>query len=160
MRVRAAGSSARNVADLRGARFAYTDPLSLTGYLHPRRLLTDAGTAPEAFFASTFFTHGHDLSIEAVRRGIADAASVDSLVFDYLVQRSPGEVEGLRVIDRSRPYPIPPLVVPARVPAEDVVTLREALVSFGQDERGRALLHNLQIERFERPDEEAYGRLE
>ena len=77
-------TTAGGLRELRGARFAFTDPMSLTGCLYPRSRLTTLGLNPAAFFGTSFFTHGHDLSIEAVRTGFADAASVDSLVFDYL----------------------------------------------------------------------------
>lgn len=152
-------STASGLSDLSGRTFAFTDPLSLTGCLYPRGAAERVGKPADAFFGSTFYTHGHDLSIEAVRRGLADAASVDSLVYDYLCRKSPEEVAGLRVVDRSPPYPIPPLVVPARVPATASARLRDTLLAMGRDPAGRTLMDALLIDEFRQPDDAAYASM-
>lgn len=145
--------------DLRGRRFAFTDPISLTGCLYTRDRISAAGHDPSAYFSSTFFTHGHDLSIEAVRKGIADGASVDSLIYDYLRKRFPPEVEGVRVIDRSHPLPIPPLVIPARMPVAEARLLMGELLALSQEAGGRSLLDKLLIDGFAAPAAGAYDEL-
>lgn len=150
---------ARALKDLRGARFAFTDPISLTGCRYPKGRLADQGERPEVFFGSTVFTHGHDRSIEAVRRGLADGASVDSLIYDFLARRSPEEVAGIRVLERSGPFPIPPLVVPAGAAEADVVRLRRELSGLKADPLGRTLLDALLIDGFAEPDERSYEGL-
>jgi len=152
-------SNANRLEELKGKRFAFTDPISLTGCLYPRSLVSSAGRDPSAYFASTFFTHGHDLSIEAVRRGIVDGASVDSLIYDHLVRRFPSEVEGVRVIDRSPPLPIPPLVVPVRMPEVDARQLKDELIALSRTARGRSLLDELLIDGFAAPELNAYANL-
>ncbi len=152
-------TKATDLRTLRGARFAYTDPLSLTGCAYPRRRLAGLGETPERFFASTFYTHAHDVSIETVRRGFADAASVDELVFEYLRERDPAEVELLRVIERSQPFPIPPLVVPSGASERDVVALQRAFLELEADQVGQHLLRHLLIDRFVLPDASAYESL-
>jgi phosphonate transport system substrate-binding protein len=152
-------STATRFEDLRGKRFAFTDQLSLTGFLYPRSLVSPAGRDPSAYFSSTFFTHGHDLSIESVRRGIADGASVDSLIYDHLVRRFPSEVEGVRVIDRSPPFPIPPLVVPVRMPEVDARRLKDELIALSRAARGRSLLDELLIDGFAAPELNAYANV-
>ena len=151
--------AARSLEELRGAKFAFTDPISLTGCRYPRDRLAAKGERVEVFFGSTFFTHGHDRSIEAVRRGLADGASVDSLVYDFLARRSPDEVEGVRVLERSDPFPIPPLVVPAAAAEADLERLRRELLSLRADPAGKALLDALLVDGFAVPDEGAYERL-
>lgn len=150
---------ARSLEELRGARFAFTDPISLTGCRYPKGRLAAKGEESELFFGSTLYTHGHDRSIESVRRGLADGASVDSLIYDFLVRRSPEEVEGVRVLERSEPFPIPPIVVPAGTPEAEVAKLREELGRLPDDPAGRALLEALLIDGFTLPDESAYARL-
>ena len=152
-----ASRPARDLASLRGARFVFTDPLSLTGCLYPtRRVKAETGLDPATFFGETRFTHGHDNSIEAVRRGFADAASVDSLVFDYLRSRSPAEVDGVRILETSPPFPIPPLVVPSQLPVEDEASLRNVFLRLSDDLAGRARLSPLLVDRFAIPDPPAY----
>ncbi|MCL4806186.1 MAG: PhnD/SsuA/transferrin family substrate-binding protein [Thermoanaerobaculia bacterium] len=151
--------TARSLDDLRGARFAFTDPISLTGCRYPKGRLVAKGERSELFFGSTLYTHGHDRSIESVRRGLADGASVDSLIYDFLARRSPAEVEGVRVLERSGPFPIPPIVVPAGAPETEVAKLRQELRRLPDDPAGRALLEALLIDGFTLPDESAYARL-
>lgn len=156
-----AGSSsgARRFDDLRGKRFAFTDPLSLTGYRYPRSLIESAGRDPSGFFSSTVFTHGHDRSIEAVRRGIVDGATVDSLIYDYLARCSPSNVEGVRVIGRSPSFPIPPLVVPARMPEAEAERLKDELMALSCTAEGRSLLDELLIDGFAAPEPTGYANL-
>ena len=149
---------ARTLSDLSGARFAFTDPISLTGCLYPKRRVEEAGNDPAAFFRASFFTSGHDRSIEAVRRGLAAGASVDSLVFDYLAKRFPEEVEGIRVLEKSPPFPIPPLVVPWGTTQTRLVEIRTALFDLARDEEGKQLLEVLHVDGFTIPDERAYAR--
>jgi len=147
----------RAMADLRGARFAFTDPLSLTGYAFPKHLVVDLGSSPETFFAGTIFTHAHDNSIEAVRRGLVDAASVDSLVFEFMREHSPESVAGLEVIERSPPFPVPPVVVSAASSPDLLTSVETTMRALNQDAMGRGLLLALGIERFERADEAPYA---
>jgi phosphonate transport system substrate-binding protein len=150
---------ARTLAELRGVRFAFTDALSLTGYAYPRRRLAGLGLGADRFFSGTLFTHGHDTSIETVRRGFADAASVDELVFDFLRQRHPEEVEGVRVIEHSEPFPIPPLAVPTSLSEADFRLFQRVLLELDRDPRGRDLLQQLLVDRFAKPNESAYLEL-
>ena len=150
---------ARDLSELGGARFAFTDPISLTGCLYPKRRIEETGGDPEKFFSSTFFSYGHDRSIEAVRRGLAAGASVDSLVFDYLARRFPEEVEGVRILERSVPFPIPPLVVPRGMPRTRLEEIRTALFGLSREEEGQKLLDALLVDGFALPDESAYAGL-
>ena len=54
---------------LEGHSFAYTDPLSNTGYLYPRKHLYNLGTNENLFFSKTIFTNGHDISIQNGKQG-------------------------------------------------------------------------------------------
>ncbi len=150
---------ARGLQELGGSRFAFTDPISLTGCLYPKRRIEEIGGDPERFFSSTFFSYGHDRSIEAVHRGLAAGASVDSLVFDYLAKRFPEEVEGIRVVERSAPFPIPPLVVPSGTPEARLAEIRTTLFDLIREEEGKKLLDALLVDGFVLPDESAYAGL-
>jgi phosphonate transport system substrate-binding protein len=80
-----ANSPVGSFEQLRGKVFAFTDPLSQTGYFYPISLLEQMGEQPESFFARTIFTYSHDRSINAVARGLVDGAAVDHLVYDQLL---------------------------------------------------------------------------
>src|SRR6266536_3270506 len=107
-----AGSPAKSFADLKGKTFAFTDPKSNTGRMVPTFMVSkDFGAAPEKFFGSVKFTFSHDKSIQEVSKGAVDGASVDSLIYDYLAAKSPASTKGTRILAKSAPYGIPPVVV-------------------------------------------------
>lgn len=154
-----ANSPYRTMADLRGARIAYSDPLSLTGCRLPQRLLRQAGFAPEDFFAGSFYTYSHDNSLQAVSLGLADVAGVDSLVFDFLREVAPEEVKGLRVLMASEELPSPPIVVSEHVSPQKRDAWRQAFVHLHETAEGRQVLARLHIERFLPADPAAYQGL-
>ncbi len=141
-------SAVRTPAHLRGKIFAYTDPLSLTGRAVIERWLASRDLVPEEFFGSIFYTHAHDRSIQAVRRGLADAACVDSLVYDFLAARSPEDVTGTSVIWHSEWFPIPPLVVSTRLGPSYRRRLVEILLSLGTDPEAQRILQEIGVDDF------------
>jgi phosphonate transport system substrate-binding protein len=147
---------ADSFAELAGSRFVFSDPLSLTGYRYPTLRAAQLSQAAKTFFADTFFAHSHDNAIEAVRRGLADAASVDGLVFDYLARTSPQSVAGLRVVERSEPYPIPPVVVSSRLAGAEAERVAAVLLSLHSEPEGRQLLADMGVDRFVRPAPDSY----
>ncbi len=148
-----ADGPARDLPDLRGRIFAFTDPDSNTGRLVPLKWLRDMGETPDDFFKESIYTYSHDNSILAVSRGLVDGASVDGLIWDYYHRMAPEMTGRTRIVRVSEPYGIPPVVASAGVPPELVEELRTALLGMHGDENGRKILRGLLIERFERPDE-------
>jgi phosphonate transport system substrate-binding protein len=141
---------------LRGRKFAFVDPLSNTGHLVPTYLLAMQGERPGLFFDSYVFTDSHDNSIRAVSEGLVDGAAVDSMVYDYMAASAPDLLRGTRIIHRSRPFGIPPVVVPSDIDPDLEVDLREWLLSMHEEPNGRAILQQLSIERFVLGDDSDY----
>ncbi|BBO92394.1 phosphate/phosphite/phosphonate ABC transporter substrate-binding protein [Desulfosarcina ovata] len=149
-------SGLASLADLRGKTFAFTDPLSNTGYLVPTYYLAVRGETPETFFGKTFFTYSHDNSIQAVADGLADGAAVDSLIYEFMQAAHPSATAETIVIEKSPPYGIPPVVVhPAMDPAIKK-KLKTIFLSIHQDQAGKAILASLKIDRFTEGDPEQY----
>jgi phosphonate transport system substrate-binding protein len=138
----------KNLEGLRGRRFAFVDPDSNTGYLVPAYVLSRRGETPRSFFSETFFTHSHDNSIKAVADNLADGAAVDSLIWEYINATKPADTARTRIIDKSPPYGIPPVVVHPALDPELKQKLREILLHLHEDPQARPLLANIQIERF------------
>ncbi|WP_376792667.1 phosphate/phosphite/phosphonate ABC transporter substrate-binding protein [Thermoflexus sp.] len=151
-----ADSSFHRLEDLRGRRFAFTDPLSNSGRLYVQYRLAQMGETPEGFFRDTFFTYSHDNSIRAVAQGLADGASVDSLVYESLSHSEPALIANLRVIERSPPFGIPPVVVHPELDPKLKEALRQAFLEMPWDPRGQKALAVLGVERFVLPDPAAY----
>jgi phosphonate transport system substrate-binding protein len=152
-----AGSAAHDVAGLRGKRFAFTDDLSLSGFAYPSHLLRRMGADAGTFFGSVTFTHSHDRSVDAVAKGVVDGAAVDSLIYDELVRSSPEVRTATRVIHRSPPYGVAPVVVSTRLPPERRAAIRDALVQLHEDPEARAALGLVGFDRFAAPEPALYA---
>lgn len=140
--------SARSLADLRGLGFAYSDPLSNSGFLYMQHLLRSRGEDPARFFGRSFFTHSHRHVVEAVGEGLAAAGSVDGYVWETLAELHPELTRRTRVLQRSPDFGFPPLVAGARVDAGIVRAFADALFAMPADAGGRAMLAELRLDRF------------
>jgi phosphonate transport system substrate-binding protein len=145
--------------DLRGKVFAFTDPGSNTGRLVPLYWLAAMGEKPETFFKSTIYTYSHDNSIMAVAKGLVDGASVDGFIWDYYDQRNPSLTSKTRVIRKSEPYGIPPLVASRTLSTNLKERISNLLFSMHQDADGRRILRELLIDRFVPPRDDWYDSI-
>jgi len=149
-------SPIRDITDLEGKRIALSDPLSNSGYFYPMFLIRGMGKDPNRFFSRMLFTYSHDNSMRAVLEGIADVAAVDSLIFDYEIARDERLGSALRVIHRSPPFGINPIVASRRTPRSLVENVRRILLGMGRDAEGRRILELLRIEDFVEPPDGMY----
>ncbi|HSN13085.1 MAG TPA: phosphate/phosphite/phosphonate ABC transporter substrate-binding protein [Anaeromyxobacteraceae bacterium] len=144
-----AASPARTLADLRGKRFAFTDRKSNTGRLVPTYLVQrEFGVSPESWFSSIGYLGSHDAAIDAVDAGTVDGASVDSLIFDYVAARNPGRVKNVRILMKSPPFGIPPVVVNRRADPAVRKHVRDVLLSMHSDPEGQRILDGIMVDRF------------
>ncbi len=150
---------AQRFEDLRGLVFAFTDPLSNTGYLYPNVLLKRLGESPDTFFRRTFFTYSHDNAIYAVAEGVADAAGVDSLVLDYAMARDPSLRDRVRIIHTSPPFGMPPVVVGPDVRPQTKALLEETLLEMADTPQGQQALEALGVDRFVLGRDEDYDMI-
>jgi len=151
-----ASSTATEFEDLRGSTFAFTDPMSNTGTLVPTYLLGRMNETPESFFGEFMYTYSHDRSIQAVSDGIVDAAAIDSLIYDFMKADGDAAVENTRVLAKSPPYGIPPVVVHPDLDPAVKAELRAILLGMHEDPAGRAILQGIQIDRFDVLGDGAY----
>jgi phosphonate transport system substrate-binding protein len=153
-----AASPARDLADLRQRVFAFTDPMSFSGRIYPSYLVRRLGSSPEAFFARTFFTYSHDDAIRAVAEGLADGAAVDSLVYEFALAHDPALARRVRIIERSPPFGIPPVVVHPAVRPQLRALLQELLLGLASEPsgEGQRALAALGVERFVLIGDERY----
>jgi len=149
--------SAKDIADLLDSSFAFVDPLSLTGRIFPEWSARKAAGPGRRVFSETTYTHSHSRSIDLVATGRVRAAGVDSLVFDHMLQNAPARVAGLRILQRSQQFGIPPIVASPRLSPELRKALRAALTLMHLTPEGREVLAGLGFERFvAEPDPKTY----
>jgi phosphonate transport system substrate-binding protein len=149
-------SAFQRLEDLQGHTFAFTDPDSNTGRLVPLAWLAALHTRPEIFFGRFIYTYSHDNSIMAVARGLVDAASVDGLIWDYYEKKNPAFTSKTRIIKKSEPFGIPPLVTSRQFPPADRERVQKVLFTMHQDREGKRILTELMIDRFIPPRDEWY----
>jgi phosphonate transport system substrate-binding protein len=143
-------ATTRSIADLRGRVFAFSDPLSNSGYLVPTYQLLQAGQALGQFFRRSFFTFAHRKVVEAVQVGLADGGSVDGYVWDTLQKQKPEATAGVRVAWRSDRFGFPPIVARANLPRAERDAVGDALMGMGRSSIGEELLVRLNVDGFER----------
>jgi len=141
-------SEVTSLMDLRGKRFASSDVLSTSGWLFPMAWLRSQGVDAARFFGKHIITGSHDQSVYAVSSGITDGAAVDSLVYQQVLSEDPSLHGKLKVIQRSSPFGMPPLVVPAQLSPELKGELQRVLLSMHERAPGKSILSSLNIERF------------
>ena len=73
---------------------------------------------------------------------------MDSLVYDYIVNNEPEIGTRTKVIEKSPPFGIPPVVVHPVLNQEIKARLRGLFLNMDQDEAGKAVLDGLAIDRF------------
>jgi phosphonate transport system substrate-binding protein len=146
--------------DLKGRVFAFTDPDSNTGKLVPTYWLAQMGEQPETFFDKAIYTYSHDNSILAVARALVDGASVDGLIWEYYHHKDPTFTSKTRIIQKSEPYGIPPLVVSKYLPQELKEGMSKLLFSMHQNLEGKRILQKLMIDRFIAPNDVWYDSIQ
>jgi ABC-type phosphate/phosphonate transport system substrate-binding protein len=150
-----ADSGFRTVRETFGRRIAFTTPESQSGYgaaLHD--LMGSAGNDPlfAEIVAPQFTPRG---VLTAVIQGLAEIAPIDSYAFVLLQRYCPELTSQVRVIGKTAPMPIPPLV--ASAPGLDA--LAAAFITADRDPAVHALMEQLLLRRFVRPDAGRYAVL-
>ncbi len=159
-------SNYMDITDLRGKKFAFSDPLSNSGKLYPAYRLFLLNETPDSFFGKDeqgrnnwFYTYSHDNSIIAVAEKLAEGAAVDSLVYDYMKETNPEIISRTRIIEISPPFGIPPIVVPKDIDPFLERKLRNIFLDMNNDEVGKKILVNVKIERFTDINDNAYDSI-
>lgn len=141
-------SSYKDIAELKGSVFAFSDPDSNSGFLYPRYFLTTRNFNSDRFFRQTFFTYNHAETVEAVAARVADGGAVDSYIWDFLKKTNPQIANKTRVIHASPLFGFPPIV--ARQDVSDQLTRRMilALTEMNKKQDGKQLLDTLHLDGF------------
>ena len=146
----------RAFSELEGGSWAYNDACSLSGYYSLLNKLAESG-ADENFFDNIFCSGSHLNSIEAIVRGEADAAAIDSNVLRIRLREAPALRERLRVIESWGPYPVQPVVVSSALHPKPKQRLRAAFLSTEQNQRTRRTLKQFGLRRFVTVGQEDYS---
>jgi phosphonate transport system substrate-binding protein len=153
-----ASSRYGDIASLRGARLALTDPASTSGSLLPRQQFTPRlGMPLEKYFATLSFSGSHAKSVLALVRGDVDTAFIAS------TQLEEAHVGGLlpagrvRVLWTSAPIPHDPFVYRGQLCEPLRRQIRAAFLDDQATRSLRALLDGFNAARFVAVDDNNYA---
>lgn len=152
-------SDAQSLLDLEGRSFAFSDPLSSTGWLFPTHVLGQSGQDPDSFFRRHVFTYSHENTVKAVAQRLVDGGAVDSLVYESVLIKDPVYREKTKVIQESAPWGNPPVVVHPRIEPGLRKELEQVFLDMHRSKEGQAVLAPLMIDRFVTPDDSSYDQV-
>lgn len=145
-----------SLLDLKGKRFAYSDPLSYSGHIAIAMRIREYGYTSDTFFSHYAYTHSHDKSLQAVKDRAVDGACVDSLVYDYAKRHKPDLIDDLAVIDSLGPIPSGPVVVQKSMPKETKDMLQEIFLTMHENPTVLQSMKRLLVDRFIMPRTELF----
>jgi len=148
-----ADSRFASLADLLGARMAYTSVDSQSGYQALRTMLADRASGRTLFAAMVGPLVTPRRVVDAVLAGDADAGPLDSYCHDLLRRHETAVAARLRVVASTPLTPMPLLATAAATPADVRARLTAALLAVPVDADA------LQIDGFATVDPEAYAVL-
>jgi phosphonate transport system substrate-binding protein len=143
----------QNLGDLRGSRFGYNEPESLSGYIGLTEYMRQMGGRLSDYFGELVATGSHQRSLEMLAAEEVDVVSVDHYVYEL---SDASLTAGTRTLTLLGPHPSPPLVCHRDVPEEVRATLAEALLTMHEHPAGRTILEAARIARFEALDDKVY----
>jgi phosphonate transport system substrate-binding protein len=152
----AADSPCETFADLRGARWAYNEPYSHSGYVTVLHHLATLGE-DRSFFGDMVEAGFHQEALRMVAAGRVDGAAIDCQVLDIELRHRPEQEGAIRRIGSIGPSTIQPVVASrSRLDRAERATITEILLRTHQDPDGRRLLDRALVDRFVSVDEQSY----
>ena len=119
------------IADFDGARFAYNEALSQSGWAAPQTHAAKLGIR----LPPALQTGGHRLSAEAVATGRADIAALDAVTYRLLATHTP-EMSALKVVGLTDPTPgLPYITALGRDPDPIHAATRDAIAALTAEDR-------------------------
>jgi phosphonate transport system substrate-binding protein len=143
---------------LRGARWAYNEPTSHSGYNITRFTLATRGDHA-GFFGHAVETGAHQKSLEWVLDGTVDASAIDRTVLEQELRNRPGVASAIRVLTTFEASPIPPLVASRTLPETLRTHLRSVLLGMHGDPVAKEVLTAGAIRRFVRVTDADYDTI-
>ena len=144
------------LSELAGGVAAVNAADSLSGWVS---LLAAFRSAGASWHGSAITTGAHVRSVDAVRAGAADVASIDAVTFALLGDLHPDRISGLTVIGRGPLVPCLPLIVHGTATDDEVAAWRAAFAEACNDPATAAARRRLRIREFVSFDDQDYVAL-
>jgi ABC-type phosphate/phosphonate transport system substrate-binding protein len=148
----------RTFEDLRGARWAYNEPRSHSGYQVVRERLSLINETL-SFFGQVVESGAHHISLDMILARRIDGSAIDSTVLESLLEQRPEIARHLTVIETLGPSPMPPWICNGSLPANVRDDVRSFLLNMHLDERGRRILDSARVSHFALVEDRFYDAI-
>jgi phosphonate transport system substrate-binding protein len=148
-------SHVETFAELRGARWAYNEPRSHSGYSVVKSHLYDLGET-DGFFGSAHMAGSHQRALEMILEGAVDAAAIDTTVFEIAAREDPSLERKFRSVETLGPSPMPPWVVSTQVDPFLRERIQFELTHMHDYRAGRQLLRRYAVARYQAVEDAFY----
>lgn len=136
-------SDITSLKEARGARFAFTDPNSTSGFLVPSVVLRDElGETAESFFGEVRFSGAHGTSILQVAAGELDIAATNDLDLPKMIEKGALDPSEIRVVYESDLIPGSPFAARRELPESLKSAFSEAIMKLNDKPRVLEQLQN------------------
>ena len=123
-----------SIASLRDSSISLIDPASTSGALLPRHIFARLTGIPlERYFKRITYAGSHDRAIQAVQKGLVDAAFVSSRRLDEAIRQGSVRPDEVAVLWKSSPIPFNPFVYRGRLCQPLVERIKQAFFSESAD---------------------------
>ncbi len=137
-------SGIKNVADMKGARFAFVDKATTAGYVFPMAHLKEHGVSDiDNYFSSYTFEGRHDLALKAVLHKRAEVGACKNTIFDAEKKKNPRIAEEIVILAQSAKVPSNGLCVRKDLDSAVKDRLQTALLNLHKTPVGQAVLKKL-----------------
>lgn len=139
-------SGVNTLADLKGKKFAFVDPLSTSGYMYPKALLIQNGINPDKDLQA-MMAGGHDKVVIAVYNKQADAGATydggPSEARLRVKKTIPDVMEKTKIIAKTEPIPNDTVSLRKDLPPDMVKKITDALLEIAKTDDGKKALKEL-----------------
>ena len=108
--------------------------MSYSGCLAIKFLLARDARRRKPFFNRFFYTHGHDKSLWSVANHLADAAGIDSQIYELMADTNPTLAKEVRIIEALPEAPTGPIVVRSDLDPAEKEALRHIFYTMHEDD--------------------------
>ena len=123
------GSGLKTLADIKGKKWAFTDPNSTSGTLVPTVMFANKGINPQTYFSRVVYSGSHEASILSVKNGKVDAASTNNLDYNRGLGRAWSKND-FNIIWKSKLIPGSPMAVRKDLPESLKMAIKGAFISY------------------------------
>lgn len=122
-------SGIKTLEDLKGKKFAFTDPQSTSGTLVPTVMFSKKGIDPQKYFSKVIYAGSHEAAALAVKAGQVDASSNNDLDFERGIGKRWTQ-EDFTIVWKSDLIPGSPIAVRTELPTTLKKAIKDAFIAY------------------------------